>query len=191
VTMHERVERANPKERIHVDGLLKHTGADAVRLAILFAAAPENVLPWKAHTLHYCHRWLSSLWSYAMPRLHKLEELPEIDASQGAVALRGRLGRWSRIAVERVTENYEEIQMHRAVRNVMALMVRIEDYEQRVIERYGELTPADSSALADALIIAVQLIAPVTPHIAEELWAAAGHDGFAAAAGWPGSEPQV
>jgi leucyl-tRNA synthetase len=191
VTMHERVERANPKERIHLDGLLKRTGADAVRLAILFAAAPENVLPWKAHTLHYCHRWLSSLWSYAMPRLQKLEELPEIDASQGAVALRGRLGRWSRIAVERVTENYEEVQMHRAVRNVMVLTVRIEDYEQRVIERYGELTPADSSALADALITAVQLIAPVTPHIAEELWAAAGRDGFVAAAGWPEIEAQL
>jgi leucyl-tRNA synthetase len=189
--MHDSVKQVNPKERIHIDGLIKRSGADALRLTLLFAAAPANVLPWSARTLQYCHGWLSSLSSYALPRLQALEDLPEIDDSQGAVALRGRLERWSGIAVERVTENLEGLRMHRAVRNAMTLLLRIEDFEQRVIAQYGELTPADSSALADALITAVQLLAPLAPHIAEELWAAAGRDGFVAAAGWPEVKPLV
>jgi len=184
VTMHQSVKQANPKERIHIDGLIKRSGADALRLALLFAAAPPNVLPWSARTLQYCHGWLSSLWAYALPRLQALEDLPEVDDGEGAVALRGRLERWSGIAIERVTENFEDLRVHRAVRNVMTLLLRIEDFEHRVLEQYGELTPADSSALADALITAVQLLAPLAPHIAEELWAAAGRDGFVAAAGW-------
>jgi leucyl-tRNA synthetase len=189
LTMHDSVKQVNPKERIHIDGLIKRSGADALRLTLLFAAAPANVLPWSARTLQYCHGWLSSLSSYALPRLRVLEDLPEIDDSEGAVALRGRLERWSGIAVERVTENLEDLRMHRAVRNVMTLLLRIEDFERRVIEQYGELTPADSSALADALITAVQLLAPLAPHIAEELWAAAGRDGFVVTANWPEIKP--
>jgi len=185
VTRYQAVSQANPKERIHIDGLIKRSGADAMRLALLFAAAPANVLPWSARTLQYCHGWLSSLWTYALPRLEAIEDLPEVNDGEGAVALRGRLERWSGIAVERVTENYEGLRMHRAVRNVMTLLLRIEDFEQRVVDQYGELTAADSRAIADALVITVQLLAPLAPHIAEELWAAAGRDGFVGGAGWP------
>ena len=188
-TMHQSVKQANPKERIHIDGLIKRSGADALRLAVLFTAAPTNVLPWNARTLQYCHGWLSSFWSYALPRLRALDGLREINDSEGAVALRGRLSRWSGIAVERVTENLEDLRMHRAVRNVMTLLSRIEDFEQRVIDQYGELTPADSTALADALVLVVQLLAPLAPHISEELWAAAGRDRFVATAGWLGTKP--
>jgi leucyl-tRNA synthetase len=67
----------------------------------------------------------------------------------------------------------------------MTLLERIEDFEQRVRDQYGEMAPADSSALAEALVTAVQLLAPLAPHIAEELWAAAPGDGFVAAAAWP------
>jgi leucyl-tRNA synthetase len=185
VTMHNGVRQINPKERIHIDGLIKRSGADALRLALLFAAAPANVLPWSARTLQYCHGWLSSFWSYALPRLKALEDIPEVDDGEGAVALRGRLERWSAIAVERVTENFDGLRMHSAVRNVMRLLVRIEDFERRVLDQYGELTPADSKAIGETLIIAVQLLAPLAPHIAEELWSAAGADGLLVTATWP------
>jgi leucyl-tRNA synthetase len=185
VTMHERIQLTNPKERIHIEGLVKRAGADAIRLTLLYAAAPAHVLPWKSHTLRYCHTWLTSFWSYAMPRLQRPHELANADQHEGAAPLQGRLARWTAIAIDRVTENYEQLDVHRAVRNVMVLFVRIQDFEQRVVEQYDDLTPADNAALARALLVAVQLIAPVTPHIAEEFWAAAGADGLLAAAPWP------
>jgi leucyl-tRNA synthetase len=185
VTMHQRVQKGRAKEVNHLDGLIRGSGADALRLMMLHGAAPRTVLTWRGHTLQHCHKWLRSFWLYALPRLQKLRELPEIDEDQGAVVLRRRLAKWSRIAVERVTENYERLEPHRAARNVMAFLVRIEDFEQRVIDRQGELTPADERALAEALIVAVQLIAPLTPYIAEELWSAAGREGFVAASPWP------
>jgi leucyl-tRNA synthetase len=185
VTTYQAVKQVDPKERIHIDGLIKRSGADAFRLALLFAAAPPNVLPWNARTLQYCHGWLTSFWDYALPRLQALEEVTEVDDSEGAVALQGRLARWSAIAVNRVTENFEGLRMHRAVRNVMTLLLRIEDFERHVIDQYGELSPADSKAVGDALVTAVQLLAPLAPHIAQELWASAGRDDFVDGAGWP------
>jgi len=37
----------------------------------------------------------------------------------------------------------------------MTLLVRIRDFEHRVLKETGELTPTDRRALADALLIAV------------------------------------
>jgi leucyl-tRNA synthetase len=188
-TMHAKVLLDKAKEHLDLDDLLTEMGADTVRLSILYGAAPANALTWIDHTLSYCHRWLSSFWQYAATRLEGLDGLAESDDSQGALALRRRLSKWCRIATERVTENFESLEMHRAARNVMMLLVRIEDFEQRVIQQYGQLTPADSRALADALITAVQLLAPLTPHLAEELWAKAGREGPIAGAPWPEISP--
>lgn len=190
VTMHEHVQKGRPKEVNHLNSLIKSTGADSARLMVLYGAAPSTVLTWRGHTLRYCHKWLTSFWDYALPRLRTLPALPETDDSQGAAALRGRLQRWCRTAIVRITENYENVEIHRAIRNVMMLFVRIQDFEQRVIDRQGKLTESDERALAEAILTAVQLIAPVTPHIAEELWAAAGRKGLLAEASWPDAQPR-
>ena len=48
--------------------------------------------------------------------------------------------------------------------------------------------PADLAyALREAAQRAVLVIAPMTPHLAEECWAALGHEGLVAQAGWPRS----
>jgi leucyl-tRNA synthetase len=185
VTAHQPVDLQNVPD---FDGLMERMGADVLRLTILYSAAPGNVLTWNGSTLFYCRRWLTSFWDYAQPRLFRygeLDELGEVDEEQRAVALRTRLEKWCRIAVERVTENYEHLAMHRAARNIMALLIRIEDFEKRTIARHSELTTANRRALSDALLIAVQLIAPLTPHLAEELWAISGREGFVATAPWP------
>jgi leucyl-tRNA synthetase len=189
MTMHQAVQPGTSKEVINLDSMIKRLGADSIRLTMLYAAAPATTLTWRTHTVRYCDNWLTSFVHYATPRLHDLQSLPQPDDSEGAVELRHRLQSWSRTAVERVTENYEALQPHRAVRNVMTLLVRIRDFEHRVLKENGELAPTDRRALAHALQVAVQLIAPVTPHVAEDMWATAGGEGLLAAAPWPTIHP--
>jgi leucyl-tRNA synthetase len=78
-----------------------------------------------------------------------------------------------------------EIETHSAVRNVMRLLERIKDYEKRVIARRGSLSRADMDALLAALTTLTQMLGPLAPHIAEELFEALGGEGTGAQTPWP------
>jgi leucyl-tRNA synthetase len=67
----------------------------------------------------------------------------------------------------------------------MLLLTRIQDFEERAGERREALRVKDEEAVAAALLLLVQMIAPLTPHIAEELWSLAGNESLLAAAPWP------
>jgi leucyl-tRNA synthetase len=66
----------------------------------------------------------------------------------------------------------------------MRLFDRIKDYEKRVRARANGLSAADTGALLEALAILAQLLMPLAPHIAEELWIMLGNDGDTLAP-WP------
>ena len=88
-------------------------------------------------------------------------------------------------ATEKITNEFNSVQPHRAARNVMLLLERIEDFEARTLALRDDLDNEDRRALGWALRRLVQFIAPISPHLAEELWRAGGGDGFAAIAPWP------
>jgi len=162
--------------------IVERFGADTLRLAMLHAAAPAKAFTWDESLLTYSRGFLRRLWTFAEPRLREAASAPrELDASDG---LRRRLAGWCDTAVAKITENYERLDMHRAARNLVTLFERIEDFEQRVAAR-RELTPEDRAAVVYALCLLIRLLAPIAPHIAEELWAQSGNEGFVADAGWP------
>jgi leucyl-tRNA synthetase len=186
---HEMVQLAGRKMSKHLGNtvtpheIVERFGADTLRLAMLYAAAPAKAFTWDEGLLTYSSGFLRRLWTYAEPRLREASSPPhELDLSDG---LRRRLAGWCDTAVAKVTENYARLDMHRATRNVMTLLERIEDFEARVAAR-REPTAEDRDATVYALRLLVRLLAPVAPHIAEELWARSGGDGFVAGAGWPG-----
>jgi leucyl-tRNA synthetase len=72
------------------------------------------------------------------------------------------------------------------VRNVMRLFDRIKDFEKRVLARQDALGQADNEALIEALTLLAQVLGPLAPHMAEELWIALGNDESAVQTPWPG-----
>ncbi len=111
---------------------------------------------------------------------------PEARSDVASDKLRRHLANWCRVACEKVTENLERLEMQRGAHNAMLLFTRIQDFEQRALERRGgELEPADREAIVAALLLLVRLLAPLTPHIAEELWSLAGHTSLVSDAPWP------
>jgi leucyl-tRNA synthetase len=167
------------------DELVSQAGADAVRLAVLYAAAPTNALTWSDNALTYCGRWLRKLWEYALPRLSWLDELglqPQIAQTDRT---RMQLARWCDTAFTRITENLESLHMHKAVLNVMRLLERIEVFEQRALAGADSPSTEDQAAAAAALLLLLRLLNPLAPHISEELWARAGQRGPLANHAWP------
>ncbi len=108
--------------------------------------------------------------------------------------LRRRLANWCKVACEKATRDLERLELQRAAHNTMLLLTRIQDFEQRAREREeggaseegaGELSERDREAIVAALLLLVAMLAPLTPHIAEELWSLAGNRTLLAAAPWP------
>ncbi len=194
---HEMVIRNGRKMSKHLgnvvdpDELVERFGADTVRLAVLYAARPQRSLNWSDSAVLRCHRFLTQVWEYSQLKLAETEAASAGDRDGEQLTdtsehLRLRLSKWCATAVEKITEEMEQLEMHSAVRNVMRLFERIRDFEKRVIARQGGLTQADRDALAEALVLLVQLLGPFAPHLAEELWIAFGGDEHGAQTPWPG-----
>jgi leucyl-tRNA synthetase len=168
------------------DELVAEHGADTVRLAVLYAAGPAKALNWTDGALRFASRFLRGLWEYTQDRIVAAAAAPDDpEAAADTAFMRERLGKWCDSGLERITADLEELQMHKAVRNVTRLLERIKDYEKRVVKRRGQLGREDFEALLEALILLARTLSPFAPHLAEELLIALGED---ASVGFPGQE---
>lgn len=125
--------------------------------------------------------FLLRLWSFAIPRVDATSPW-QIDTTSH---MRRRLKGWCDIATERITENLVALDTHRATRNVMTLLERIMDFERRLLESESELNTQDRQAISTSLLLLTRLLAPLAPHLAEELWERSGADHSVADADWP------
>jgi leucyl-tRNA synthetase len=169
------------------DSLVEQYGADTVRLAILYAAGPAKTLNWNDGALRFAGRFLHNVWIYSQERFAAVERAPEeVEAAADTEFMRERLRKWCDNGLSRITADLEELQMHKAVRNVTRLFERIQDFEKRVIQRRGELCRADAEAQVAALVLLAQTLAPFAPHAGEALLLAAGYeDGPQLPGPWP------
>jgi leucyl-tRNA synthetase len=165
------------------DALVAEHGADTVRLAVLYAAGPAKALNWTDGALRFASRFLRGLWDYTHECIAAAAEAPEdAEAAADTAFVRERLDKWCDNGLERITADLEELQMHKAVRNVTRLLERIKDYEKRIVKRRGQLGREDYEALLGALALLARTLSPFAPHIAEELLLALGRD---ASVGFP------
>jgi len=172
------------------DELVGRYGADTVRLAVLYAAGPAKTLNWTDGALRFASRFLQNVWQYVHGRIAVAAEAPEDpEAAADTAFMRERLAKWCDNGVGRITADLEDLQMHKAVRNVTRLFERIQDFEKRVVKRRGELSRDDADALLEALALLGEMLAPLAPHIAEELLIALrGTDAESAIGPWPQAE---
>jgi leucyl-tRNA synthetase len=153
-----------------LDELVDRVGADAARLTVLHAASPGRAIRWAGHSVRHSQRFLQEFRDYAEPRLRENPVPVEID---GSTRLRRRLSAWCRIAADKITASLERLEMHRATYDMMLLLKRIQDFENRCTND-GEVAPADRDAVLVALSTLVRLTSPCVPGIAAELEAIAG-----------------
>jgi len=148
------------------DMLIAAHGADAVRFALLHAAAPEKRFRGGDDVIGYAAGFLTDVRELAATRIDDSSAGERIDLDDG---LRRRLAGWCATAVSRTTENYEQLALHRATRNAVTLLARIKDFEAAVAEQRGEIAGADSEAIGVALGELARLLAPLAPETAAAL----------------------
>jgi len=177
--MHEMVIREGRKMSKHLgnvvepDELVEQLGADTLRLAVLWAAKPQRSLNWSESAVAYCNRFLRSLWAFCHEQLAvELEPLTSAADDPPKLAtdhLRRRLEGWSQTAREKVDADLADLEMHKAVRNVMRYFERLQDFREKVIAKRGEPSREDQLCLITGIELLLELVEPFAPHIAAEL----------------------
>ncbi len=167
------------------DEMIGIYGADAVRLFIMFAAPPDNELRWQETGIEGAVRFLRRVYNAVYRWRERLRDaardVPQ-EFSDSARALR----RKTHQTIARVTNDFAELHFNTAIAALMELLNELGD-----AGIVPDTTAAgDVFAVREALETLVLLLAPFTPHIAEEMWAGLGHEGglLRSGARWPQAE---
>ncbi len=186
-----RVEKMSKSKNNGVDpqSTIDRYGADTIRLFILFAAPPERDLEWSDQGIEGAHRFLNRLWRLVKelaPSLWAVQPCADMDV-QNLPGRAGDLRRKEHATVDKVSRDMEnKFQFNTAIAAVMELVNEITALRDELVgNEEGRLVL--SSAVASVLT----LLAPMTPHIAEELWGLLGHDRPLAQHPWPQHDPEA
>jgi leucyl-tRNA synthetase len=167
------------KNTVDPDEMIKIHGADTLRLFMLFAAPPEKDLEWSEAGAEGASRFLGRVWRVVYKWRDNLGGASEGEFSPAARSLR----RKTHQTIKRVTHDIgERMNFNTAVAAMMELTNEIYAFDSSL---NGDVTAADRFAMKEAMETLAKLLAPFTPHIAEELWASLGHDEIVVASAWP------
>jgi leucyl-tRNA synthetase len=187
------------RNTVELKAMLEQVGADVLRVAMLYAAAPKNDFHWTDEPIRFCAEWLEQVWGWAAPRMRRWEQLDAEPRERidGSTRSRRKLVTWCDMAHRNVTRALDAIEMKHAVEGVIALFDKLREFERRALAGReasgGEdgLDPLDEAALLIAARHLVRLLAPMAPHLAEELWSLCGEQRMLATLPWPEPVPRT
>ena len=147
------------------DILVQKYGADTVRAYLMFFARWQQGAPWDSNGIEGTARWIRRVWT--------LFTDPSTATSTSSVSAQGEpsvasdevkrnLRRKVHQTLKRVTHDYDNFEFNTVVSSLMELMNEM--YKAR------EAGAAGSPEWDEALDIYLRMLAPVAPHISEELW---------------------
>ncbi len=156
------------------DELVSKYGADTVRAYLMFFARWDLGAPWNSSGIEGTSRWLRRVWALVT------------DANKYGSAskdvLRG-MRRKVHQTLQRITHDFETLEFNTIVSGLMELLNEM--YKAR--EQGASGTPEWEEAINIYLI----MMAPVTPHIAEELWELRGKPYSIHDQSWPQVDEQA
>ncbi|XPV76781.1 MAG: leucine--tRNA ligase [Desulfovibrio sp.] len=166
--------------------MIQKYGADTTRLFILFAAPPEKGLEWSDTGIEGSYRFLKRLWRIAEELEDVLKptgpcapvsELTDGELSDAAKKLR----RKEHETVKRISRDMEnKFQFNTAIAGVMELVNEIYATREDLAK-----APEGAAVQSSALSTALTMLAPMAPHVCEELWQAMGYTTPLADSRWP------
>lgn len=160
-------------------------GADTMRVAVLFIAPPEKDCAWDEKAVQGCHRFIKRAWKLIHTFAHfgeegtvSFQELSE--AEKPAYVSLHTLG-------IKATKDFERMQYNTAIAALMELLNELQTFSEIV-----DIASVNKALLFHIATCYTLLLAPVAPHMAEELWSKAlKKDGFIYNASWPEFDASV
>ncbi len=167
------------KNTVDPQHIIETYGADAARLFMLSDSPPERDLEWTDAGIEGAWRYLNRLWRMAVQASEiPAQDVPP-DVSEPAAAVLRQIHR----TIAAVGDDLEKFRFNSAVARIRELTNRVEDMDRKVaggdaVYRFG-------------VSIIAQIVNPLTPHIAEEMWELLGNSTILAQGAWPAHDPAL
>ncbi len=161
-------------------------GADTGRLYTLFAAPPEKDLEWSEESIDGAWRFLNRVFRVVERHASSLRNVKAGGGEvSGTTEKEKKLLRKAHQTLQRVTSDFEtRWHFNSAIALIMELTNEI--YAQEPLEQ--GVRPEVRKEVLELLTL---MLAPMTPHIAEEMWETLGHPGGLSTAGWPAANREL
>ncbi|MGM0881152.1 MAG: leucine--tRNA ligase [Bacillota bacterium] len=149
---------------INPDDIVNEFGADTLRMYEMFMGPLEATKPWNTNGVEGTYRFLSRVW-----RLFVSED-GSLSAKIGKDETSDAFKRTWHRSIKKITEDYEALRFNTVISQLMIFVN--EAYKTDVLP-------------SEAMEQFVQMLSPIAPHIAEELWEKLGRTDSLTYAAWP------
>jgi leucyl-tRNA synthetase len=150
---HEKMSKSRGNV-IAPDVLVGRYGADSVRAYLMFFARWDMGAPWNSTGIDGTVRWLRRIWAMFTE--------PISEKPSGSLETLKVLRRKVHQTLRRVTHDFEQFEFNTIVSGLMELL--------NEMGKAKEAGAAGTPAWDEAVDIYLRMLAPVCPHISEELW---------------------
>ncbi|MBZ6494836.1 leucine--tRNA ligase [Natrinema longum] len=150
--------------------IVEEYGADTARLFIMQAAQPDTAFDWSEEGVQSTYAFLTRLKGMVE---EFAAEAPEGDDDAIASYVDAEIDATIAIA----SAEYDDLTFNKALRETQDLV--------RTLRQYSDYTEPHAETYERGLSAVVRLLAPVAPHLTEELYDELGGDGLVAEAAWP------
>ena len=148
---------------VNPDDVVAKYGADTLRLYEMFMGPLDASIAWSENGLEGSRKFLDRVWRLIVDENNKMRD-------RITTLNDGKLDKVYNQTVKKVTEDYETLHFNTAISQLMVFVneaYKVDALPYEYIEGF------------------VQLLAPIAPHMGEELWAILGNEGGISYAKWP------
>jgi leucyl-tRNA synthetase len=168
------------KNVVDPDDIIGSYGADTARFFVLSDSPPDRDVIWSEAGVEGAHRFVQRVWRLISEAADRLKSVPANPAKDGDALPVSQIAHKTLKAVQ---GDLDKLAFNKAIARIYELVNALAAPLTQVAAGQGDA--AYVGAVRNAAEILVQLIAPMTPHLAEECWSILGNDGLIAKSAWP------
>ncbi len=168
------------KNVVDPDDIIASYGADTARFFVLSDSPPDRDVIWSEAGVEGAHRFTQRLWRLISEAAENLRDVDPAPAREGEGLAISQLAHKTLQAVQ---GDLDKLSFNKAVARIYELVNAVAAPLAEVAAGRGDA--AYRAAVRNAAEILIQIVAPMTPHLAEECWTALGNGGLVSQTPWP------